>query len=73
MEVIFVVVPAIGNEIPLALFVIYSPTLPALALLFVVVPTIPLVWEGVKLPVLDNVVKDPAAAVVPPIAGGLAR
>lgn len=50
-----------------------SPTLPAFALLFVVVPTMPFVCDGVKLPVADSVVKAPAAAAVPPIAGGEAR
>lgn len=50
-----------------AVFVTYSPTLPAFALLFVVVPTIPFVCEGVKLPVDESVVKLPAAGVVPPI------
>src|SRR6202000_1953074 len=40
-----------------ALDEIYSPTLPALALLLVVVPTIPFVWLGVKLPVALRVVK----------------
>ena len=45
---------------------IVSPTLPALALLLVVVPTIPEVWEGVKLPVEARVVKVPTEGVVAP-------
>ena len=52
---------------------IYSPTLPAFASLFVVVPTMPLVCDGVMAPDAANVVNDPAAAAVPPIAGGDAR
>ncbi|WP_233854136.1 hypothetical protein [Paraburkholderia sp. HD33-4] len=52
---------------------IVSPTLPAFALLFVVVPTMPFVCEGVNVLVLLSVVKLPAAAAVPPIAGGDAR
>lgn len=61
------------REIPDPVEVINSPTLPAFALLLVVVPTMPEVWEGVKFPVEERLVKLPAAATVPPIAGGLAR
>lgn len=46
-----------------------SPTLPALALLFVVVPTMPLVWEGVKFPLDASVVKLPAR--LPPVTAEL--
>lgn len=42
-----------------------SPTLPAFALLFVVVPTIPAVWEGVIAPVAVN-----AAVVTVPVKVG---
>lgn len=48
----------------------YSPTLPALALLFVVVPTIPLVWLGAMAPVALSVVKAPELGVVLPMGGG---
>ncbi|KVF16108.1 hypothetical protein WJ05_04670 [Burkholderia vietnamiensis] len=51
----------------------YSPTLPADALSFVVVPTMPAVLDGVIAPVACNVVNFPAAGVVAPIAGGDAR
>ena len=44
----------------------YSPTLPALALLLVVVPTMPFVCDGVKLPVDESVVKAPVEVVVAP-------
>lgn len=44
-----------------------SPTLPALALLFVVVPTIPAVCEGVIVPDANTVVKDPVLGVPAPI------
>lgn len=47
-----------------------SPTEPALALLLVVVPTIPAVCDGVIAPVTVNVVNAPAAGAVLPIAGG---
>jgi hypothetical protein len=49
---------------------IYSPILPAFALLFVVVPTIPEVWLGVIVPVALIVVKAPLAGVVNPIDEG---
>ncbi|NUY33295.1 hypothetical protein F0160_22685 [Paraburkholderia sp. JPY303] len=52
---------------------IISPTLPAFALSFVVVPTMPDVLDGVIVLVACSVVNFPAAAVVPPIAGGDAR
>lgn len=61
------------KDVPVVVLVMYSPTLPALALLFVVVPTMPLVCDGVKFPVEDKVVKEPVLADVPPIAGGDAR
>jgi hypothetical protein len=48
----------------------YSPTLPACALSFVVVPTIPETEFGVNIPDDDSVVNAPAAGAVPPIAGG---
>jgi hypothetical protein len=51
----------------------YSPTLPAFALLFVVVPTMPAVCEGVNVPVAERVVKAPAAGFVTPIDGGDAK
>lgn len=44
-----------------------SPTLPAFALLLVVVPTMPLVCEGVKLPVDERVVKAPVLGATLPI------
>ncbi|WP_429558185.1 hypothetical protein [Paraburkholderia youngii] len=50
-----------------------SPSLPAFALSFVVVPTMPAVLDGVIVLVACSVVNLPAAAVVPPIAGGDAR
>lgn len=53
-------------EVASVLAVIYSPTLPALALLLVVVPTMPLVCEGVKLPVEDSVVAATGSGVVEP-------
>lgn len=51
----------------------YSPTLPAFALSFVVVPTMPAVLEGVNVPVLLNVVKAPVLAAVLPIGPGEAK
>lgn len=49
------------SDVPVVLAGVgYSPTLPAFALLFVVVPTMPLVCEGVKLPLAARVVKEPA-------------
>ena len=60
-------------EVPVVVFVRYSPTLPAFALLFVVVPTMPFVCEGVKLPVLLSVVNAPVFAAVLPIEGGEAN
>jgi len=50
----------------------YSPTLPAFALLFVVVPTIPAVWDGVMVLLAASVVNEPvlpligALVIVPP-------
>ncbi|MFC4518618.1 hypothetical protein [Cupriavidus pinatubonensis] len=38
---------AVVSEVPVVVFVAYSPKLPALALLFVVVPTMPAVCDGV--------------------------
>lgn len=70
---VIVVDTVVERETALPVAVTYSPTLPAFALLLVVVPTMPLVCEGVKLPVDERVVKEPAAAAVPPIAGGDAR
>lgn len=56
MELISAIVPVVsGNADPEDLPAVNnSPMLPAFALLLVVVPTIPLVWLGVKLPVIDN-------------------
>lgn len=51
----------------------YSPQLPAFALSFVAVPTIPAVDDGVMAPVACSVVNLPAAGAVVPIAGGEAR
>lgn len=51
------------SEVPLVEFVTYSPTLPALALLLVVVPTMPAVWEGVYAPLDARVVNEPARAL----------
>ena len=62
------VVVVIG--VVLVVLVRISPTLPAFALLFVVVPTIPFVWLGVNVPVLLNVVNAPVPATVLPIEGG---
>lgn len=60
METMFALVPEVRvtAEGTRTCPVTYSPMLPALALLFVVVPTMPLVCEGVKAPV------DVSAAVV---------
>lgn len=48
------------RETPLAELVWNSPTLPALALLLVLVPTIPAVWDGVMVLLAVIVVKEPA-------------
>jgi hypothetical protein len=45
-----------------------SPTLPAFALLFVVVPTMPAVCEGVIAPVAESVVNAPVLGAVFPTA-----
>ena len=57
---------ALVAEVPLVLLLKNSPTLPAFALLLVVVPTIPFVCEGVKLPVLLRTVNAPVEGVVAP-------
>lgn len=59
MLVAFIVAP-VDMEVPVVVLVTYSPTLPAFALLLVVVPTMPLVCEGVKLPLEASAVKLPA-------------
>lgn len=61
------------NDTAVPVAVTNSPTLPAFALLFVVVPTMPFVCEGVKLPVLLSVVNAPVFAAVLPIEGGEAN
>ena len=48
----------------------YSPMLPAFALSLVVVPTIPLVLDGVNVPVDESVVNAPVLAAVLPIGPG---
>ena len=50
-----------------------SPTLPAFALSFVVVPTMPFVLDGVNAPELLSVVKAPVLAAVLPIGPGDAK
>lgn len=52
---------------------ITSPTLPAFALSFVVVPTMPFVLDGVNVPVLLSVVNAPVLAAVLPIGPGDAK
>lgn len=54
MLAMFTGTPAVGMETFVPVAVTYSPTLPAFALLLVVVPTMPAVWDGVI--VLVNVV-----------------
>jgi hypothetical protein len=61
------------TDVPVDVFVRISPTLPALALLLAVVPTMPAVCEGVIAPVALSVVNAPLLAAVPPIAGGDAQ
>ncbi|WP_027798241.1 hypothetical protein [Paraburkholderia dilworthii] len=61
---------AVVIDVPEVVFEIISPTLPAFALSFVVVPTIPAVLDGVIVLVAWRVVNLPEAAVVPPIAPG---
>jgi hypothetical protein len=58
------------SEVPDVVLLRYSPMLPALALLFVVVPTMPAVCDGVMAPVAFTVVKAAVLGVVTPIAGG---
>lgn len=72
MLVTLVGVPLV-NATEDAVAVTNSPTLPALALLFVVVPTMPEVWDGVMVLLAASVVKLPAFGVVFPIDGGAAR
>jgi hypothetical protein len=50
-----------------------SPTLPAFALSFVVVPLMPEVLDGVIRPLAASVVNEPALGVVEPIAPGFAN
>lgn len=61
------------REVPVVELFGYSPKLPAFALSFVDVPTMPAVLDGVMAPVVCSVVNFPVFAVVPPIAGGDAR
>lgn len=75
IEVIFAATPVVSatslaDGITLSM---YSPKLPVLALLLVVVPTMPAVWDGVIAPVVLSVVNAPVFGAVPPMAGGLAR
>jgi hypothetical protein len=72
MDAMFVTAPLL-SETPDAVAVTYSPTLPAFALSFVVVPTIPAVLDGVKVPVLLSVVNAPVLAVVLPMGPGVAK
>ncbi|GAB5100193.1 hypothetical protein YK56LOC_59100 [Caballeronia sp. HLA56] len=55
------------------MFSIISPTLPAFALLFVVVPTMPAVRDGVSAPLALSVVNAPVFGAVFPIVPGEAR
>jgi hypothetical protein len=59
---------ALVKETAVPVAVTYSPTLPVFALLLVVVPTMPLVCEGVKLPVAVR-----ADVVTVPVKVGEAR
>lgn len=72
MLVMFAFVP-LDKEVGPAVDVTYSPTLPAFALSFVVVPMMPAVEDGVIVLVAWSVVNLPAPGVVAPIAGGDAR
>lgn len=74
IEVIFAVVFVVRLT-PVPVAVTYSPTLPTFALLLVVVPTMPEVCEGVKLPVDERVVAATGSGVVLPYpaAGGVAK
>lgn len=69
MLVALMIVPLV-NDVDVQVALTYSPTLPALTLLLVVVPTMPFVWLGVKFPVALSVVKAPELAVALPIGGG---
>lgn len=71
-EVIFVDTPLV-RATPEALLTGNSPTLPTLALSFVVVPTTPAVDEGVIVLVACRVVNLPLLAAVLPIDGGEAN
>jgi hypothetical protein len=61
------------TDTAVAVFVTYSPMLPAFALSFVVVPTIPAVLEGVIVLDAASVVKAPVLADVLPIGPGDAK
>lgn len=64
---------ALVREIAPEVLGTYSPMLPAFALSFVAVPTMPAVLDGVIVLVAWSVVNLPAAAVVDPIEPGAAN
>ena len=61
------------SDVPEVVFEANSPILPAFALSFVVVPTMPFVLDGVNAPVLLSVVNAPVLAAVLPIGPGDAK